>query len=373
MKIIAFYLPQFHTIPENDEWWGKGFTEWSNVKKAVPLYEGHYQPRVPLGKNYYNLLEIDIMKWQVKIAKEYGLYGFCFYHYWFDGKMLLEKPVNNYLEHKELELPFCLCWANENWTNGWAAQQPKILIEQAEGSEEKWREHFKYFLPFFKDNRYIKEDGKPLLVIYKPDLFPHMDKMLQFWDEMAKEEGFPGIMFAAQMKPENEKKSYFDMHIEYQPTDVYMEMTKTRNLFLKILKKNMKKIFSTVFKIDVEGMKLQKLPRYSYDDMWKKILNIDVKSAKQVPGAFVDWDNTARKKERGYVIEGASPEKFKRYFSMQIRNAKEKYKKDYIFLFAWNEWAECGYLEPDEKYKYEYLEALRDALIENGEMPWKIQ
>ena len=369
MKTIAFYLPQFHTIPENDEWWGKGFTEWTNVRKARPLFEQHYQPRVPLNNNYYNLLDIDTMKWQVEIAKKYGLYGFCFYHYWFNGKMLLEKPVDNYLKHKELDLPFCLCWANENWTNGWAGQEPKILIAQDEGTETSWKEHFGYFLPFFQDERYIKENGKPLLVIYKPDLFPHINQMMQLWDELAKENGFPGLMFAAQLAPENVEQSCFDLHIEYQPTNVYVEMTKSKNRLIRAVKKVLKKGISRVFKFDIEGKKIQKLARFSYDDMWEKVLNIDVKDSRQVPGAFVDWDNTPRKKERGYVIEGASPKKFKKYFSLQIKNAKEKYKKDYIFIFAWNEWAEGGYLEPDERFQYGYLESLRDALIENGEMP----
>lgn len=368
MKTIAFYLPQFHTIPENDEWWGKGFTEWVNVKKAKPLYDGHYQPRVPLNRNYYDLSNIETMRWQVKLAKKYGLFGFCFYHYWFDGKMLLEKPVNAYLENKELDLPFCLCWANENWTNGWAAQQPKILIGQDEGNEEKWKEHFDYFLPFFKDERYIKEDGKPLLVIYKPDLFPNIKKMMNYWDELAKEEGLRGITFAAQLAPNDIDNSPFDMHIEYQPTNVYIEMTRTKNSFVKGIKNFIKKGLAKTLKIDVEGMKLQKLPRFSYDEMWNKVLNIPITNNKQVPGAFVDWDNTARKQNRGYVIEGASPEKFKKYMSMQIKNAKERYNKDYIFIFAWNEWAESGYLEPDEKFGYGYLEALRDALNINGEL-----
>jgi len=367
MKTIAFYLPQFHTIPENDEWWGKGFTEWVNVKKAKPLYEGHYQPRIPLNNNYYDLLDVNTMKWQVELAKKYGLYGFCFYHYWFDGKMLLEKPVNNYLKNTDLDFPFCLCWANENWTNGWAAKDPKILICQTEGTKSKWEEHFQYFLPFFKDQRYIKDNGKPLLLIYKPDLFPHISEMLKYWDNRAKEEGLLGLCFAAQLKPQNEDSSPFDMHIEYQPTNVYIEMTRTRNPILKSIKSTVKRIAGNTFHVDIEGMKAKKLQRYSYDDMWNKILSIPVQSDKQVPGAFVDWDNTARKGTRGYVIEGASPEKFKTYMSKQIGNAKTNYKKDYIFIFAWNEWAESGYLEPDEKYKFGYLEALREALRENGE------
>ena len=149
MKIITFYLPQFHTIPENDEWWGEGFTEWVNMKKAQPLYEGHYQPRVPLNNNYYDLSDPETMRWQVSLANKYGVYGWCLYHYWFNGKLLLEKPVENLLRDKSLNIHYCLSWANEPWTNGWVAEKAKVLIAQRYGREKEWKEHFDYLLPFF--------------------------------------------------------------------------------------------------------------------------------------------------------------------------------------------------------------------------------
>ena len=154
MKIIAFYLPQFHNIPENDEWWGNGFTEWTNVKKAKPIFEGHQQPKVPLNNNYYNLLDDNVKVWQADLAKKYGVYGFCYYHYWFNGKMLLEKPMEQMLENKEVDIPFCISWANEPWTKAWVGDEKKMLIAQEYGQEEEWKEHFMYLLPFFKDERY---------------------------------------------------------------------------------------------------------------------------------------------------------------------------------------------------------------------------
>lgn len=368
MKVIAFYLPQFHCIPENDAWWGDGFTEWVNVKKAKPIYDGHYQPRIPLNNNYYNLLDQTVMEWQVSLAKQYGVYGFCFYHYWFNGKLLLERPVEQYLRDRDLDLPFCLCWANENWTNGWAALNAKILIGQDEGTKEKWKEHFDYLLPFFKDKRYIYKDGKPLLVIYKPDLFPHIYDMIKFWDSLARKEGFDGLTFASQMMPENIENSEFDYHIEYQPTLTYVDMAKTKNKFIRHSKNKIKKIADKFLNIDLEGMRRQKLLKYDYEDVWNCILNKSVSNKKMIPGAFVGWDNTPRKRERGYVVEGATPDKFQLFFSKQIINARESYHQDMIFLFAWNEWAEGGYLEPDEKYEYGYLQAIRDALIENNEL-----
>ena len=165
MKIIAFYLPQFHSFPENDEWWGKGFTEWTNVKRAKPSFKGHYQPRIPLNKNYYNLTDVNALKWQADIAKKYGVYGFCYYHYWFDGHMLMEKPMEIMLQNKEVDLPFCICWANENWTKAWAQHSRKVLIAQTYGDKKDWEKHFYYLLPFFKDKRYIYKDGMPIFVI----------------------------------------------------------------------------------------------------------------------------------------------------------------------------------------------------------------
>lgn len=374
MKIIAFYLPQFHETKENNEWWGKGFTEWVNVRKAKPLYENHYQPRVPLNGNYYNLLNVDVMREQIEDAKSHGLYGFCMYHYWFSGKLLLEKPVENYLNNKELDFPFCLCWANENWTNTWAAKEPKILIGQDEGNADKWEEHFQYLINFFLDERYIRMDGKPLLVIYKPDLFEHIGDMLAYWDKRAKEYGLKGLAFASQLIPSKGKEKNFDFVIEYQPTCINIEMTRTKNRFLSYAKHIIKNTVSELFHFDLEGRKFGGLRVYSYDDMWKRILSMKGNdmdgsfSVKRIPGAFVDWDNTPRKGRRGYVIDGASPDKFKCYLKSQILNARENYKSNYIFMFAWNEWAEGGYLEPDEKFGYGYLEAVREALMEMDEL-----
>lgn len=366
MKIISFYLPQFHCIPENDEWWGKGFTEWVNVKKAKPLYKGHYQPREPLSDNYYNLLNDEVMRWQVSMAKKYGVYGFCFYHYWFDGKLLLEKPVENYLKNKNLDLPFCICWANENWTNTWAASNTKVLIAQGDGTEEKWREHFYYLLPYLKDSRYICVDSKPLIVIYKPEMDSHMEQMLELWKELAIKEGLAGLVFASQLMPKDISKSKFDLFIEYQPTYTYINMTKSKNSFIVNMKSFLKKLAMKLFKIDLEGVKSSKLRVYNYENFWKKIIETKPINERCVAGAFVDWDNTPRKQKRGFVIDGASPEKFYTYMKKQIANVKENYKSDMIFMFAWNEWAEGGYLEPDKKFGYGYLEALNKAMLDSG-------
>ena len=198
MNVVAFYLPQFHAIPENDEWWGEGFTEWTNMKKAKPLFEGHNQPRVPFGENYYNLLDSKTLRWQVDLANKYGIGGFCFYHYWFDGHMLLEKPVEMFLADKSLELPFCICWANEHWTNQWVSGENKVLIEQRYGGEAEWREHFEYLLPYFKDNRYIRVDGKPLIVLYRPEIVDCLPEMLACWRKLAVENGLGGLTITYQ-------------------------------------------------------------------------------------------------------------------------------------------------------------------------------
>lgn len=390
MRTIAFYLPQFHAIPENDEWWGKGFTEWVNVKKAEPLYEGHYQPRVPLQENYYNLLDPEVMRWQVNLAKEHGLYGFCFYHYWFDGHMLLEKPVEQFLQHTELDMPFCMCWANEHWTKAWVSAEKQVLIHQFYGDKPQWKEHFNYLLPFFQDSRYIKNEGKPLVVLYRPEIIDCLNDMLDYWQELAKEAGFPGLDFAYQhvafTRAENRDESRFTYHIEYQPNHVLYDMGNKSYQFLRDIKKKlvtrMDKTAGNIQKRGKQGLFAkaylsvwnkvldfhpQQLTHRNYDDVWQAVLNSQPENEKCLPGAFVDWDNTPRHHEKGLVFDGATPEKFEKYMTQQIRRAKDVYHTDMLFLFAWNEWAEGGYMEPDEKFNCGYLEGLRNALIANGE------
>ncbi|MBO5208004.1 MAG: glycoside hydrolase family 99-like domain-containing protein [Lachnospiraceae bacterium] len=359
MKIIAFYLPQFHTFPENDEWWGKGFTEWTNVKTAVPIFEGHEQPRIPLNRNYYNLLDIETLRWQSRLAKEYGIYGFCFYHYWFDGKMLMHQPMEMLLKNKDIKQKFCICWANEDWTRAWAKKERTVLIGQTYGEESDWRIHFEYLLPFFQDERYIKIENKPLFIIYRPELIKPLREMLEVWEGLARQYGFEGIALAYQQAPYNHMKEetgdLFDYGIEYQPGFVRFQQQKT---FSVIRRKILHEIVS---KLKLPQKKWSTI-YYDYDDTWKRILNIKPRDNKMIPGAFVDWDNTPRYNQHASVVVGYSKEKFQKYLSEQIKRAKEVYHKDMLFLFAWNEWGEGGYLEPDEEEEYGRLSAVRESL-----------
>lgn len=385
MKIIAFYLPQFHDIPENDEWWGKGFTEWVNVKKAKPLYHGHEQPRIPLNENYYNLLDDDVKVWQARIAKEHGIYGFCYYHYWFGGKKLLEKPMEQMLENPAIDIPFCISWANEPWTKAWV-NESKVLIPQFYGKKNEWKEHFDYLLPFFKDDRYIKMDGKPFFVIYRAEVIDCLNEMLDYWNELAIENGFPGISFAYQnltfdLVP-NKDDSRFEYNIEFQPSYAWndlnnqtkLQTSMTWNLMRDVRRWSyiqIEKIFGFDIPRYLAGKKKQnEVLKTDYDQVWQMILARKCPESKNIPGAFVGWDNTPRKETRGQVYTGDTPEKFKKYLSEQIRHARDDYQKDMIFMYAWNEWAEGGYLEPDVRTGYKNLEAIREALIENQEFPW---
>lgn len=385
MKIIAFYLPQFHDIPENDEWWGKGFTEWVNVKKARPLFKGHEQPRIPLNNNYYNLLDDNIKIWQAELAKKYGVYGFCYYHYWFDGKLLLEKPMEQMLRNPNIDIPFCISWANEPWTKAWVNEK-KVLIPQFYGDKKEWKEHFEYLLKFFKDSRYIKENGKPLFIIYRAEVIEHLNDMLDYWNELAIEEGFNGMVYSYQnitfdLIP-NKDDSRFTYNIEFQPSYAWNDMNNAsvikkssvwnymRNTRRKLYLWLEKKIGYDVAKyFEYARKEKDNVLLTSYDDAWKAILDHVPVDDKCVPGAFVGWDNTPRKSHRGQIYIGDSPEKFKKYMTEQIKRARDVYHKDMIFLYAWNEWAEGGYLEPDVRSGFGNLEAIRDALLDNDEFP----
>ena len=382
MKIIALYLPQFHTIPENDKWWGKGFTEWVNMKRAKPLFEGHNQPRVPLNNNYYDLSDIEVMKEQAELAKEYGVYGFCFYHYWFGGKLLLEKPVEKFFK-SDIDMHYCISWANEHWTNQWVSDKWDVLIEQKYGGKEEWKKHFEYLLPFFKDSRYIKYDGRPMLTIYKPELIDKRKEMLEYWNELALAEGFPGMCFVFQRAESilyNPKidMSMFDFCAVYQPGLAVARKNISKQSFVKLrkLKKSLFHFLEKHMKFDSRSVVLTKqgktLQKDDYDEIWESILNDNDIFPHIIPSGFTDWDNTPRRHERGSIMIGASPEKFQKYLERLIIKAKKQYETDFLYLFAWNEWAEGGYLEPDEKNGYGYLEALRNALKATDELVKKM-
>ena len=358
MKIIAFYLPQFHQIPENDKWWGEGFTEWNNVRKAKPLFRGHCQPREPLNDNYYNILNSNVKKWQAKIAKEYGIYGFCYYHYWFNGKMLLEKPLEQTLISGEPDFPFCLSWANEPWTRRWDGRDNEVLMPQNYGDKEDWENHFKYLLKYFLDKRYITIDGKPIFIIYRTSNIENCEQIMEYWERRAKDYGLKGIYFietlnSFQKMPYCKKSKGL---IEFEP--LYTASSDTSFYFraTRKLRKYSVKLFR-----DNNYLSLNIL---NYNYVWSRILKRKNNfNGKQLfLGAFTDWDNTPRRGRNGIIFEGACPEKFERYLKMQIKRAKDNCGSEFIFLNAWNEWAEGAYLEPDKKYGYGYLKAIKNAL-----------
>lgn len=373
VKAIAFYLPQYHTIPLNDYYWGEGFTEWTNVKKAVPLFKGHNQPRIPLNQNYYNLIDDDVKIWQANLAKEYGIFGFCYYHYWFqDGLRLLEKPAEQMLANTKIDLPFCFCWANENWSKNWDGGNNEIIMEQKYGTKKEWEEHFTYLLPFFQDKRYITVDGRPLFVIYKPEQIIDIASMISYMRKRAKEEGLPGICFAFQFPSYYADMFYqeglFDYRIEFEP--VYsrnmkaMEKPGTAPKVRKVRRIFGEKVVAAYRKRNVEKARgwsrSENLSMYFYDETWEKILNAEWKED-FLPGGFVDWDNTPRNKH-GVMFSGYSVEKFEEYMKRLVERAYRE-KKPMLFLNAWNEWGEGAYLEPDETDGYKKLEAIKTAFM----------
>ena len=375
IKAIAFYLPQFHAIEENDKAWGKGFTEWSNTRKARPLFDGHYQPRIPLNEDYYNPLDEGVMHRQTVLAKQYGIFGFCYYHYWFNGKKLLEKPIEMMLNDKSIDIPFCLSWANENWTRKWDGGSNEIIVEQNYGDKEEWEKHLQYLIPFFNDSRYITYDGKPILIIYKLVIIPKVQKMMHYFKKRVIELGFKGLMIIGQ-NPVNYfhgKKNQYDFHIMFEPwfTDSELSFRQSLRYHSSIYKVAvffkfewvLVKTYHSIKKIFTNKKNTKEEPQLKikdYDHYWKCILSRRKTDLKLISGAFTDWDNTARNKT-GFVYKGSTPEKFGKYMEELVTNLKKE-NKNIVFINAWNEWAECAYLEPDEQYGYRYLKALKNAL-----------
>lgn len=350
MKTLAMYLPQYHKVKENDEWWGKGFTEWTAVRNAKPLFEGQVQPRVPLNENYYDLEHKETMLWQASLAKEYGVDGFCFYHYWFkNGKKILEKPAELLLEWKDVDMPFCFCWATATWARSWTNITGKnswadvyegskeinkdngILIEQVYGNEDDWKKHFDYLLDFFKDERYIKHEGKPVFVIDATAGVQSIERMMAYWRELACKNGLPGLyiilMNAGVTSPGTADAVIRSMHINSHVNGKYE---------------------TGVYQV-------------SYSRCYENYLNeVPDMDTQVLLWGMVDYDDTPRRGLDGKCFVGADPESFEGYYQRLIEKSSS-IQAPFLFLNAWNEWGEGMYLEPDELHGFGYLEAVKKA------------
>lgn len=366
VKLLAMYLPQFHAIPENDEFWGKGFSDWVTVKKARPLFKGHEQPKIPLDNRYYDLSKVENIRWQAEIAKNYGIDGFGIYHYWFNNdKNLLTKPAEILLDNRDIDIGFFFAWDNTSWKRSWSnvkggnawaplmdggvkPNAPEILVQYILGDETDWLNHYNYLKKFFKDNRYIKKDNQPIFSIYHYD--ENIERMCNYWNSLAKEDGFAGICFIFRFddgKNIPDERNVF----KYEPN--YSGWRK-----LSFLEKSLNKIKKII-------QKSGSLNRYNYDVIWKKILKNAKKCTRDnmYHGGFVSYDDTPRRGKRGIVVENASAEKLKRYLTELMKISSEQ-KKEFVFLTAWNEWGEGAYVEPDCSHGYEFADAIKQSLGE---------
>jgi lipopolysaccharide biosynthesis protein len=375
IKCIAHYLPQFHPIPENNQWWGNGFTEWTNVAKARPLFKGHRQPNIPADLGFYDLRLPETREKQAEIASENGVYGFCYWHYWFNGKRLLERPFDEVLQSGKPDFPFCLAWANESWTGIWHGAVDKLLIEQTYNGKEDLINHFKYLEKAFTDSRYIKIDNKPVFLIYRPLFLPESKFVLDFWREMAVKAGFPGIYFIGTLRSlevltVTKEDTGFDGFIANNPdqmTSRYGGKKVSVEGFVPAVKSNIKKVVN-VEKIRNQLYKAQLKPFiYDYKECIKNAFSDYDLDEDHFPCVLPNWDNTPRSGRNGTVLQGSTPELFGRHLSNAVKLLEKKPdNKKIIFLKSWNEWAEGNYLEPDIIWGTQYLETIKKVMEQNN-------
>lgn len=364
-KVLAIYLPQFHSIPENDKWWGKGFTEWTNVKRGKSFYPGHYQPRIPYHKNYYDLSDPSVLEKHIQMARDAKIAGFAFYHYYFTGKKLIEKPIENYRDHSKENFPYCLIWANQSWTRTWyrANGEKEMLLEQVYGEEKEWREQFEYLYSFFEDERYIKIDNKPLYVIYLPQDIKKGKEMFELWNALAKEKGFDGLYLVAMNTGWglDRTQNLYDAYMNFEPIQTICNDMSYRRQLQQIKREHVEKVHRE--KCNLTN-RLFAQNAYTYSYLCKQIeQGYGVESMKKTYlGAFPGWDNSARKDEDSWIIRNSTPKRFGKHVERMLR-CSEKLGNEYLFINAWNEWSEGAYLEPDERYGYAYLEELKRSVI----------
>lgn len=349
-RILAIYLPQYHPIPENDEWWGKGFTEWISVASAKPLFKNHEQPIIPGELGFYDLRLEDIQIQQAELAKSFGIEGFVYWHYWLgNGKRLLEMPAEKMLHNPKVDIPFCLAWANHSWKGVFFGAQGKTLIHQTYNGIDDYRRHFETVLPYFKDKRYIKVNGKPLFGIFKPQDIPSCNEFIAYWQRWAGEAGLAGITFYGELYGESAEKygldfSTFSRHRIIEHLDPKMSLLRYWKRFKR-------------------GIPVR-VNAYSYEEaipFFKK----DILADNEWPSIVTGWDTTARLGEKAVILYERSPELFRKHVHQILEQVKNRDSEtNIVFIKSWNEWAEGNYLEPDNKYGRAYLEMLKKEMEE---------
>ena len=354
-RIIALYLPQFHPIPENDKWWGKGFTEWTNVGKAKPLFPGHYQPRVPADLGYYDLRVPETRQQQADMAKQYGIEGFCYWHYWFgNGKQLLERPFNEVLNSGKPDYPFCVSWANESWKGFYhGVNGRQVLIKQQYPSEQDHIDHFYYLLPAFKDNRYICKEGRPVFMVYNPGGLPEVESFISLWQNLARENGLPGLYLIGHTYDSSSVESILKKGFDSVETVNIFRYTKYLTTLDQLSSKAKQVLFN--------------FPRIvSYKKASSFFISEEDLREDVIPTIIPNWDHTPRTARKGVVFHNSNPELFKKHL-IKVKEILDK-KQDsspFVFIKSWNEWAEGNYLEPDLVFGTQYLEALKEVFAKN--------
>lgn len=353
VRLIAYYLPQFHPIPENDLWWGKGFTEWTNVTKAQPLFEGHYQPHLPADLGFYDLRLPEVREAQAALAKKYGIYGFCYYYYWFAGKRLLNHPIDEVLRTKKPDFPFCICWANENWTRRWDGAEHEILMAQECWSDEQNQAFAESIIHILLDERYIRINGEPLLIVYRRDLFPNLRHTAEQWRKIFRKNGVGEVHLCIAITFSGLQTSLeqigFDSAVQFPPHGF-----SAREISPDELRVN-----------DFSGH------IYDYKDGVINSLSQEFPELKVFRSVMTSWDNTARRKRGAHAFINSHPDVYELWLRGIIEKTRQVNSGDenLVFINAWNEWAEGAHLEPDQKYGYSYLLATRRAL--DGTHSWK--
>jgi lipopolysaccharide biosynthesis protein len=346
-RLIAFYLPQFHPIPENDEWWGKGFTEWTNTAKAKPMFRGHYQPHLPADLGFYDLRMPETRGAQAELATKYGIEAFCYYHYWFAGRRIIERPFNEVLASGQPDFPFCLCWANQTWTGVWHGAPNRILIEQTYPGEDDHRAHFEALLPAFRDPRYIRVDAKPLFLIYRPTEIPQIAKVSQLWGRMALEAGLAGLHLVGT-----------NLGTQCKPADLGFDASTTARLPERRPWVSRRKPIKWLRRHYQERM--GKPTIYRYKDVLSQLWPPEVPGIEDYPCLIPNWDNTPRSGKDGLVLHDSTPELFRIHARAGLERVRGKQPgHNIVFIKSWNEWAEGNHLEPDLRFGHKYLEVLR--------------